>query len=1139
MSGPGPTRRAPEPMTLIHHPHSVIRTAIMAMAVLVVVLAAYGGWWTYTEFRETHRILDSDRLAHASLSLASAIARERGWSSAILGAGPDSPRLAARMRDARSRTDARWKDYRHAVARWNRGSPPEGLLQLSLARVDRMHKTLLAARKHLDRFIDGEPARLGIEGWFRRTSRLNRALMDVGEAARHAVALPPETARFFFVRQLVWKVTEFAGRQRGLMAYYLAGDRPVPPRVRARLERFQGLSTSSAQRLATLNAAIGSPSIRDAVRKTGRKFFAGFENLRSRVMGAASSGKYPVGAREWFVRASSAIESVLEVSRVATTEIRSRVGKQAQSARRRLAAAGLVLGCTVLLAAIGVVQVRAAASTLSREEERAEAELRTNRRLLDILEASPDFIGMADPQGRLIYHNPAARKYLAGPEGEARPQHISDLHPEWASRRVLEIGLPTADRDGYWHGETAICSPDGEEIPFSQIIVAHYGLRGGVERYSTVGRDIREQKRAEAELRLHATVFENAAEGITVTDASSRILAVNRAFTEVTGYAPEEAIGQTPQILNSGVHGPEFYRDLWDTLQSRGLWRGEIWNRRKTGEIYPEHLTISAVPDAEGRVQQYVGIFTDISELKTKEEDLRRAKEAAEAASRAKSAFLANMSHEIRTPMTGILGAADFLADSELDPEERTDLLEVIRRNGHQLLRLIDDILHLSKLEARRLPVEPVPTSLAQVVQEVVTDFGIQARQEGLDLVHSFSFPLPAQISTDPLRLRQILSNLLANAIKFTESGAITVSAGMVSPNGETDEGVFVAVSDQGPGIPPEEQGRIFEPFDQAGDAEQQSRGTGLGLAISRGLAERLGGRLTLSSVPGEGSTFTVILDPGPLEGINWLRGEADLPGSSGADSGENRGLPALQGRILLGEDSPDTRVLLSTLLRNAGLSVTVAEDGRQVVEEAQRAERAEAPYDLIIMDVRMPVMDGNTATAALREAGVPSPILGLTAQPTEEEQQTCLAAGCNEVLPKPPDRHQLLYRLAVHLGQASPEEAGGSAGTIDTEVLERRREELGEVFGEWIGAFLQTAPERIEAMRDALAAGDAPTLKEEAHALKGSGANLGARGMVEACIRIQQGAEKGDLEEAASSLADLVQAYDQLRRILEEAREA
>lgn len=401
-------------------------------------------------------------------------------------------------------------------------------------------------------------------------------------------------------------------------------------------------------------------------------------------------------------------------------------------------------------------------------------------------------------------------------------------------------------------------------------------------------------------------------------------------------------------------------------------------------------------------------------ELERRARELEVAKVAAEAAARAKSEFLANMSHELRTPMTAILGYADLLADASPSPSDRAEWSRTIRKNGEHLLAIVNDVLDLSKIEAGHMPVEKVSCSPVQIVREVVELLGVRAKAKGVALDWIGRWPLPAAINSDPLRLRQILLNLVGNALKFTESGGVRIVVELRA------EELAFHIADTGIGMTEDQVARLFQPFTQADNSTaRQYGGTGLGLAISRRLARMMGGELSVSSTCGEGSTFSLIL---PIERVK----EEDLihgPQAPASAEFPPRKAPEepLAARILLAEDGLDNQRLISHHLRRAGVTVEVASNGRRAVEAAFAPG---AHFDLILTDLHMPEMDGFQAAAALRARGFDRPILALTAHSPDEVREQVRAAGCDDVLPKPVDAASLIAACRKWL-HAAPAQRG------------------------------------------------------------------------------------------------------------------
>jgi signal transduction histidine kinase/CheY-like chemotaxis protein len=386
-----------------------------------------------------------------------------------------------------------------------------------------------------------------------------------------------------------------------------------------------------------------------------------------------------------------------------------------------------------------------------------------------------------------------------------------------------------------------------------------------------------------------------------------------------------------------------------------------------------------------------------------------------ESADRAKSEFLTNMSHELRTPMTAILGFSELLDSPSLPPSERREFLSGIRRNGMAMLQLIDAVMDLSQIEAGRLTIDRTDCPLQELLNDVVSSLQTEADKKALSLKVLAELPLPVRIHTDPVRLRQILLNLLANAVKFTERGEVRITLRSVG-EGPKPRVQFI-VSDTGIGIPADKIGLLFQPFTQV-DASLNRRhsGLGLGLAISKRLAVALGGDIQVASEPGHGSTFTLTIDAGPSRSHSML--SAIQTGSVvSAEPVSRTAKPSLRGRVLLVEDDPDVAKVVSLLVQKRGVEVDVAKNGRVACEMADCSKAESRAYALILMDIQMPKMDGHQATQELRRRGWQGPIIALTAHAMAEDREECLRAGCNDYLPKPAITNGLRAVLDRYVG--------------------------------------------------------------------------------------------------------------------------
>lgn len=494
------------------------------------------------------------------------------------------------------------------------------------------------------------------------------------------------------------------------------------------------------------------------------------------------------------------------------------------------------------------------------------------------------------------------------------------------------------------------------------------------------------------------------------------------------------------------------------------------------------------------------------------QEQLRLAKETAEGANRFKSAFFANISHEIRTPLTAINGFAELLLNSERTDEERRGDARVIRRNGEHLLTLINDILDQSKIEAGKMSVEPILCCPAAVIGEVCSMIRARAAEKGLTLEVSFQGPIPNRIRTDPTRLRQILINLIANAVKFTKEGGIRLTVSIKPSIADPTPLLEVNITDTGIGIPPERQAALFTPFVQ-GDASisRQYGGTGLGLSISKYFARALGGDIAVTSQTGKGSTFTVTVETGSLVGVAIEERPEEAMESHHDDFAGPK--VRIKGSVLLAEDGIDNQALIATKLRETGLKVEIAGNGQIACEKVMAA--GDAPFDLILMDVQMPVMDGYTATLQLRGKGYRGPIIALTANAMDRDRAKCLSAGCNDFVTKPIKMEALFKAIGKYLKVIPVAKESAPANGAATPTASREAS---------ISKFYQELPTDLSQMQLALEREDRVRLKEAAQLLLGKSAAAGLKELAPQAAKFLMSAESESswdvLRAAAGQLA-------------------
>ncbi len=520
-------------------------------------------------------------------------------------------------------------------------------------------------------------------------------------------------------------------------------------------------------------------------------------------------------------------------------------------------------------------------------------------------------------------------------------------------------------------------------------------------------------KKTMDELRKLYNAVEHSSAVILITDTEGGIEYVNPKFVQVTGYERAEALGKTPRILKSGDMPSEIYEELWKTIKSGEEWRGIFHNKKKNGEFYWAASSISPVKDTSGSITNLVGIQEDITAIKLFEQELQKAKAAAESANQAKSYFLASMSHEIRTPMNAIIGMTEILLDGPLDGEQKK-YVETLRSAGENLLNIINDILDISKIEAGYLELESVPFDLKELLDAACGIMSVRTSEKGIDISCMIMPDVPVRLKGDPGRLRQVLLNLIGNAVKFTEEGGIRIEAALAGKDLSAATIQF-SINDTGIGIPEEKIDGIFEKFTQADPSTTRKYGgTGLGLTISQHLVELMGGKIWVSSTPGVGSTFyfTVLLgiEDERTAGVSTVTEAASTAPAASSAAKELKPL-----RILLVDDSGDNRLLVQSFLKKTPFTIDTAENGNIAVEKFK-----DSAYDIILMDIQMPVMDGYEATRQIRRweqsRGLKkTPVLALTAYALLEEVRKCQEAGCSGHLAKPIKKQDLLNAIMEH----------------------------------------------------------------------------------------------------------------------------
>jgi PAS domain S-box-containing protein len=908
------------------------------------------------------------------------------------------------------------------------------------------------------------------------------------------------------------------------------------------------------------------------------------------------------------------------------------------------------------------------------DRKRAERELRESQeRYLTLFQASADAIIVHGLDGVIVDVNEAALEKFGYTREAFLALRVPALHPPHelpnarhafeavrdASRAIMEMEFQRAD---------GTCFPAE--------LRARVFESNGQRLVHGVVRNIEERRRAEAELRLAAQAFE-ATGPAAITDREGRVIRVNGAFAQMTGYSAVDAIGHSPLWFTREGEDATRCARIWEAARERGEWRAETTAWRASGERFAQFIVISAVRDADGDISHFVASFTDISERKRNEAALKLARKHAEDANEAKSRFLATVSHEIRSPLNAVINMNELLLETSLDAAQR-DLAEIATAGGRTLMALLDNVLDFSRIEAGELALHCKPFDLVATVEETVELMSTRAKAEApLSLVVAPGVPL--EVTGDSLRVRQVLLNLISNAIKFTEQGGVTLR---LKPAPEA-RGVRLEVEDTGIGIPRDKQRAIFGEFIQADSSDSRRfGGTGLGLSIVRRLVELMGGTIAVQSEVGAGSLFTVdlplaaggaqarsghvltrpdaatlphvvllggfknlvmraaVAEQLTLHGICWelsdrwtdggrhtpcgnarrprglllwgdpedaagarqrlaeLRGASrdcawqgvllaprtvrparhadsaglgivscplrvsELPRLLGIDEEDTARVPdqpstpesaappaSAPGRaaglsVLLVEDSPANQAVAQTVLAREGYAVTVAANGLQAVDRA-----ATASFDVILMDLAMPIMDGLEATRRIRMTGhrnALTPIIALTANAFGEDRERCYAAGMNDYLPKPLDAKRFRERV-WHWANEAPAEAelertGHLSRPPDPDTLVNRTvlrqlalDTSPEVLPNIVQLFEQETRERVPRMRKYADTGDLGCLADEAHTLKSAAGSFGLLRLQALAREIELRGREGQLHNAREAVGTLSTVCDlSLQRLVQ-----
>jgi len=603
-----------------------------------------------------------------------------------------------------------------------------------------------------------------------------------------------------------------------------------------------------------------------------------------------------------------------------------------------------------------------------------------------------------DDLGHIIDANPAASAFYGWPIEELCNLHIDTItttkYPETTASILEKVKTSKQNRFSSLQRRS-----DGS-IRDVEVVSNRIEIQNRIIFYCIIN-DITERKLADNQLKKLSAAVEQSPVSVVITDLVGDIEYVNNYFTLLTGYTLEESIGKNPRILKSDLMPESIYEDLWLTILSGKVWRGELQNKKKNGELYWETATISAILNKDGLISNFVAVKEDITEHKKILDELIAAKEKAEESDRLKTAFLTNISHEIRTPMNGILGFSSLLKNPELSGEKQAQYIDLINQSGERMLSLINDLIDISRIEAGETLLHISSTPVNRILDDLCEFFKPEAQQKGLCLnVSKVLSDDESTIETDNVKLKQICSNLIQNALKFTRQGGISF--------GYTrhDDMLEFYVKDSGIGIPDDMREMIFERFHQIDNSlTRHHEGPGLGLSISKAYIELLGGTINVRSSEGKGSEFLFSLPYNPTSSSKTQIGQ-----SVAKDLFEF--LSDLT--IVIAEDDKVSNLVLSTHLKHENNIILTAFNGQAAVDFV----KLHPEIHIVVMDLKMPVMDGFEATRQIKKLRPELPVIAQTAFTSKEIREKAAEAGCDRFITKPINKTELLELILEILKQ-------------------------------------------------------------------------------------------------------------------------
>ncbi len=761
----------------------------------------------------------------------------------------------------------------------------------------------------------------------------------------------------------------------------------------------------------------------------------------------------------------------------------------------------------------------------------------SERNFRTFFETIDDMIFIANKSGRIFFCNGAVTRKLGYELEELSQMHVLDVHPEGKRAEAEKIfsEMFAGIRD---YCPLPLQKKDGGYLPVETRV--WFGTWDGDECIFGISKDLSAQQAA---LDKFHKLFDNNPALMAVSNAADNIFVdVNDAFLSKLGYAREEIIGKTSTELNLFVENEKQLAAAKQLKKDGRIQNIELEVRKKNGDIMIG-LFSGEVIDNQAE-KSFLTVMTDMTEQKKAAEEIMKAKEQAEVANNMKSQFLATMSHEIRTPMNGIMGYLDLLNATGLN-QDQSEYLSDAKTASKMLLYLINDILDFSKIEAGKLSIEKTPFLLRNAIIDTVSLHALKAGEKGLKLLTEIDEHVPEAVIGDPTRLKQVIHNLVSNAVKFTEKGEVKVKVGSRKGPGNSSF-IDFEVSDTGIGIEEQALKRLFKPFTQADSSTTRKfGGTGLGLAISSELVRLMGGDISVESAPNKGAIFrfSICLEISDGE-AGILKKLAEIENNRDAAKLSQNTKNSMNARILLVEDNEMNRDIVITVLRHNNLTCDTAADGAEAVRAVKEKE-----YDIIFMDCQMPVMDGYESTRRIREieAGKRhTMIVAMTANAMEGDRKKCIDAGMDDYLAKPLNLNLVLKKIeecSAQRSAASEKRQFESGSTDDTNPLRdehsdgnRKISLLDQYIGEFIKImglsreeaepiftrFIDQLPDLISNLELVLSERDYEKLAAAAHQLKGVSGNLRIDSLYNLAVELESGALTGNGEKCSSLVSEI-----------------